>query len=354
MQLAGSVGGGAEPSTISVIDAALIAGGAVGDVDSITATGSSDILSIGTVPAGATLTAIAGGTSLDLGTSAGLDNQGVIEESGSGETISMIGDIFSNSGSIDIADGASFIADSSTFENTGTITVSTGGTLAIQADSTSWSGSGPIVLDPTATLELDGSISALTPLLSDVSANGGTLVIGETLDNTDSTLVLGPSTGFSELVLDQPGATVLGGVVDIDGGPILSDYGTFDGVILRGSLSLGLDGVFTDLGFADGVLVQPASGPKQVELTGSSTEIDVVDAQTLDGFQIDDNAASAALVGFADLTLSADTTITVLGGTFVRLPSARRARRFPTGCCCPAIRWSTRAWSPTRLPPDTP
>lgn len=143
--------------------------------------------------------------------------------------------------------------------------------------------------------------------------------------------MLGPSTGFSELVLDQPGATVLGGVVDIDGGPILSDYGTFDGVLLRGSLSLGLDGVLTDLGFADGVLVQPASGPKQVELTGSSTEIDVVDAQTLDGFQIDDNAASAALVGFADLTLSADTTITVFGGTFVPVAIGETGSPVPDG-----------------------
>ncbi len=317
LQLAGSVGGGAEPGTISVTNAALIAGGAVGDVDSISATGSSDILSIGTVPAGATLVAIAGGTSLDLGTSAGLDNLGVIDESGSGETVSMTGDIFSNSGSIDISDGASFIADSSTFENTGTITVSTGGTLVIQADATAWSGSGPIVLDPTSTLELDGSITAGTPLLSDVSANGAALVIGEFLDNTGSTLVLGPSTGFSELMLDQPGATILGGTVAVDGGAILSDYGTFDGVVLPGSLSLGLDGVSTDLGFADGFLVQPASGPKQVGLTGSSTEIDIIDAQTLDGFQINDTAASAALVGFADLTLSADTTITVLGGTSV-------------------------------------
>jgi hypothetical protein len=178
----------------------------------------------------------------DLSASDGLIIQAgtLQEESGSWQTLAVAGTVLANAGKIEISDGATFKASASTFQNNGTILVSAGGTLDIAADSSAWSGTGPILLDPTATLELTGSVSATAAPLNAISANGGILTIGGLFDNTGKTLVLGPSSGFGELSFAS--GTLIGGTLDIKGGSILPSLGTLDGVALPGSLTLGTDG----------------------------------------------------------------------------------------------------------------
>ena len=135
-----------------------------------------------------------------------------------------------NEGTI-IADGANqtLTVQGSPFTNRGTVEIKNGATFALAG---TWSNRGVVRLNES-TLNLGGVFT--TADIGTIQRTGGTVKLAGLLDNTGATLALNDQTG----TLVQEGGTIKGGRLTTSGGGALrAKSGTWDGLTLDGDLTL--------------------------------------------------------------------------------------------------------------------
>ena len=208
-----------------------------------------------------------------------LTSSGTLALSGTGTELLVTGSLAS-SGSITIGNSDSLNAYGS-LDNTGMITVSSGGTLDL-ATSESLDQLGSITRDPGGVLDLDGTL--------DLS--------GHTLDVTPGSL-------FDGVELT---GTIAGGTIALLGGGIGYDGGILRGVTLDGPLDL--DAVQSDVVIENGITFA-GSAPGQILVTGTDATLLFNDTETLDHVAI--TLGNAALYIGTGLTLGPDATLALIG-----------------------------------------
>lgn len=189
-------------------------------------------------------------------------------------TVSIGGTASSNSGLMSISAGVEHI-NSTVFTNSGSFAVS-GGTLefggtalsetTVQADS--WSSSG-VISETGGTLDLNGAFS--TASLNTITDTKGKINIFGTLNNEGQTLNVGTGSALGTITFGTfttatvNGETVystygyiVGGTIHDAGGGLLMNYGTLDGVIYQGTVSV--TGSDTDLTITDGITLENLAG----------------------------------------------------------------------------------------------
>ncbi len=164
---------------------------------------------------------VVSGTIVNTGTIAALVN---------GDTLSISGTLL-NQGLIAIGQGDDVvISPGTTLSNTGTVVISGGGTLDL------WGGlvnSGSISA-AGGTIMADGAVT-LAELLA-LKADGGALVLAGTLDNSGAVIQVGSSAALGMLVLT---GTIRNGTIRDQGGGLVLNGGTLDGVTYQGTLGVG-------------------------------------------------------------------------------------------------------------------
>ena len=233
---------------------------------------------------------------------------------GSGTGTAVLGTVagggftVASSGSINVT-GHAQIGGSGSFANNGTLRVGTGARLDVGAGVTLGASTGAITVATGGTLALDGGLT--TAALLGLGLTGpGTVAIDGTLANAGSTLQLKPGGALTSLTLE--GGTLSGGTLSLAGGTLLTRAGTqlstLDGVIVQGTLNLGLPqpGAAAPLQLRDNVVFEGAggTGPGSIVLTGQNQSIVVGDSETLGNVAV-------SLGGGAHLSEAAGSTLTL-------------------------------------------
>jgi collagen type I/II/III/V/XI/XXIV/XXVII alpha len=247
---------------------------------------------------------VGAGASLYLGVG-GFTNAGVIQGAGADTTITVADTItgvsLTNSGDIDITDGATLVLanGASGMTNTGTITI-----------------------DATSTLNMGGTFSAAQ--LDSIRTAGGALVDSGTLINTGATLAIGPGENFGSLALD---GKIEGGVVTPAAGSVSFHAAWLDNVTWDGVLDLSADSASASI-TGTFTLEPTGDGMAHVELTGALSELGF-SGITLDHTMIDAGSVGSTVTlygpifpdGEPPLVLGASTTLsaTVSGAGVVNL-----------------------------------
>ena len=136
---------------------------------------------------------------------------------------------------------ASQIYGDGSLTSAATIDVGTGAALLIAphvVGSMNFVDTGPIDLAAGGTLTLDANTS--TANLANIDNAGGTLLLGGTLNNAGGTISVGPSGTFADLVLGAPNVVISGGsFADAGGTLVFAGYDEFDNVAFSGPLHVG-------------------------------------------------------------------------------------------------------------------
>jgi hypothetical protein len=200
------------------------------------------------------------------------------------------------------------------FINQGTINVSNGDTVTINANS--WSNSGSIGVSG-GTLNLGGNFTLAQ--LGTLTRAGGTVNVTGTLDDTGATLNVGTGTALGTVTLASGGTIKNGTIADAGSGLALSG-GTLDGVTYQGTLDLST--AFSYYYVKDGLTMTGAggSGNGTINLTGSDDTLYAVGTETLDNATLNignssgDDVDSDDVSGPAVLTLGSHLTVNQTGG----------------------------------------
>ena len=193
----------------------------------------------------------------------------------SGPYTQPAGAVGTNTGTISSTGGVLLFGGS--FTNNGSITVN-GGTLTLSG---TFEDAGAMSVN-NATVNLGGLFGgqAFLRMLNNAS---DTVVITGTYDNSGDTLYVGSGTTLGTINLAS-GLPISGGTIVDSGGGLIYAGGTLDGVTYVGTLSLGASGV---LDVMDGLVVRTgSSGPGLVNLTGGYSQINFLNAQTVDDLTI--------------------------------------------------------------------
>jgi hypothetical protein len=233
-------------------------------------------------------------------------NKGTIAAGLSGGQFTVSSGAFTNQGTISVTNCDSFDTTSTTFSNTGNVTVN-GGTLSLG----SWANTGTISLS-AGVLNLGTSSSGAWTGVGTIKATGGTLGLGGsltaaqlaaisvantsvgvtgTLTNTGGKLIVGAGTSLGVVALS---GTIAGGViVDAGGGGLVASSGTLSNVAYWGTLDLSAN--YSYLTDAGGLTLAGAAGtgPGTVQLTGYGSYLYVAAADTLNNATINIGNTSA-------------------------------------------------------------
>ncbi len=196
-------------------------------------------------------------------------NQGTINASVLGGTLSLGGPDFINQGRITIGPGETLAITAAGFTNTGSIVVS----------------SGAVSLSGSMTLAGLGRISLGTGVLSEQG----------TLNLAGGTLSVGTGTALGRLSLT--GTLVGGTIVDSGGGLVALGSATLDGVVYDGTLDLSRP--FSQIAVADGLTVNnPAPGhPGTILLTGAEARLLATTPETFNNVAISLGSVSQYYLG---------------------------------------------------------
>jgi hypothetical protein len=177
-----------------------------------------------------------------------LINQGSIAGSIAGGTLSIGGyGMFINQGSIAISNGDTLLLDALSFSNTGKIGISGGATAILGGPpnpwggAPAWSNTGSIAVNG-GTLQLAGTVR--TAQIGKIASSGGTIGLSGTLSNAGATLTLGSGGVLPALSLT---GTIQGGYIT-DPGSLLSFGGggtaMLQSVAYAGTLGLAQSGAY--------------------------------------------------------------------------------------------------------------
>jgi hypothetical protein len=239
-----------------------------------------------------------------------------------GAALDLGSSTLTNAGTLSLS-GGSYLEFSSyglesSVTNAGLFSIGTGSDIVINSNEVSFANSGTVAV-AGGTLSLDGSFS-VAGLGSVVLSNGGKLTIDAdaTLGNTGATLSLGTGAAIGSLTL---AGTITGGAIHDAGGGILAAGGTLSGVAYAGALSL--SGYEASLTLTGGTTIAAASGsgPGTISVTGEDSDLRLLGSQTIANDVIELGASNDynADVSIADsggpstITLAAGSSVLVTG-----------------------------------------
>ncbi len=257
-----------------------------------------------------------------------LVNQGSITAGFAGGTLTLGGaGSFINQGSIAVSNGDTLVMDAMAFSNTGTIAISGGATAMLGGPADvfgqvpAWSNTGEIALSG-GTLVLSGT--AQTGQIGHVAAAGGTVVLAGILRNAGATLSLGAGAMLPGLSLT---GTIIGGAIADPHGLLTLGTGgaaLLDGVTDTGTLSLNQAGAW--LRVRDGLTLNG-----EALVTGAGAVLGFEGDETFNTAQIVLGAGGSAatldvlhdgsLAGGSTLSLGASVSITQ-GGALADIGAA--------------------------------
>jgi len=212
-------------------------------------------------------------------------NDGLIDAEGDGGSLTIATDDFANAGRIAVSNTATLVVSGTTnFTNSGVVDVGAGATLLFNAgNGSSFSNTGTIKVATGGVLEVTGAY--------DVGALGGidvhgTFVIDGDVDNSGATIQPGTGPLFGGATVLGVNGEIDGGVLALGGGRLVWDEGDLANVQVRGPMALSaadaevflLGGV--TLTGADGV------GPGRLAVTGPNARLEFIGSQTLDNATI--------------------------------------------------------------------
>ena len=196
----------------------------------------------------------------------------------------------------------------SDFINQGSITVSSGDTLAIAA--AAFSNAGTISVT-NASLSIGGSLTLAD--LGTLALTNAAVSVAGTLDISGTTLALGTGSAFGQVALT---GTLSGGTIaDAGGGLGVTGGATLEGVTYEGLLDLSRP--FARLAIADGLTLTDPTGtePGTLMLTGAAARVVVLDSETLDNAVIDLGSNGVVYLGLkippAELAAGPGATLTL-------------------------------------------
>ena len=256
-------------------------------------------------------------TGYDDRTGSGIVNEGTINAGYNGGSFTINDISFTNQGTINVSNGDSVTINATSFSNAaGGILSLNGGTLSIT--STGWSNAGTIS-ESAGTLNLGGSLTLAQ--LGTVNHTGGVINITGTLDDTGTTLNVGTGTALGAVVLASNGTIKNGTIADAGSGLTFSG-GTLDGVTYQGPLNLSQ--ASSSLYIKDGITLTGAggSGNGTINLTGTGSYLYAVGTETLDNATLNIGNGSSTDYVYNDdisaaavLTLGTHLTINQTGST---------------------------------------
>ncbi len=220
-------------------------------------------------------------SAFDIYSFANFTNQGSITASASGSASFNIEVAnFANSGTITVSNGDALHIQSTTFSNTGTISI---GANSRGYFSGGFSNSGTIAVASGSAIYFQSNLT--TAQLGTVSAAAGTVVIEGTLDNTGATLSIGAGTVLGAIALV---GTIKGGVIADAGEGLAAGFSdsTLSGVIYQGLLDLSQNGQYLTITNGLTVTGTGGSGPGTINLTSGASS----NSLTFQGSQVIDNA----------------------------------------------------------------
>jgi fibronectin-binding autotransporter adhesin len=213
---------------------------------------------------------------LTLGSGLTIDQTGVYAELT--DYSGQAGDGFVNEGKITAGvNGGQFFVNAQSFANQGTIAVSNGDTLTL--NDPNWSNTGSITVT-NATAKLNGAFASSS--LAKITNNDSQVIIGGTVTNSAPALSVGTGTKLGQLTLASSGL-INGGTIKDAGTGFVWSGGTLDGVTYEGTLDMSATSSSLRIGI-DGLVAKNAAGtgPGTINLTGTSSQLVVVNNQTLD------------------------------------------------------------------------
>jgi len=184
-----------------------------------------------------------------------LINQGTISNSAAGGNLNVYG---------------GYVID--TFLNQGTLAVSNGATLSLSGAG-AFINSGTISIAGTASSFILG-LNETTAALGTIVHSAGTLALAGTLTNTGATLALGTGTAIGQLTL-QSGGVIIGGTIADAGQGISATGGTLSSVTYEGTINLSAPDAYLILTGANTITGAGGSGAGTINLTGTSSELDI-------------------------------------------------------------------------------
>jgi hypothetical protein len=227
-----------------------------------------------------------------FGLSDTLVNQGTITAAVGGGQLAITGyGTFVNQGSIALSGGDALVVNAQDFANTGAMTIGASSSATLGAagpfygQPPAWSNAGAILVKG-GTLTLLGSVT--TSQLGTFQETGGLVVLGGTLSNTGNTVVIGASAGLAEVSLT---GTVIGGTItDSSSALSVGNAGTamLENTTYHGTLALTQAGAL--LNVRGGLAV--TSG--QVVISGAGSALDFIGTQTFNGTSVSIGAAGQA------------------------------------------------------------
>jgi hypothetical protein len=206
----------------------------------------------------------------------------------SGGSLALAEDYILNAGEIIVGVGDLVSIDASGFLNRGTLTVSSGGTLSIDAGH--WSNKGAVDITG-GTLALTGADVAVGEFAYATYTLGGSASLQGTIDNAHRTLTLGTGSGLPFISLGN-GGVISGGTV-VTGGGLGYGGGTLSGVTLVGPLDMSAANATLEV--TGGLAVRPVSGSGNgtILLTGSESSLIMAGTQTLRGLAMQAGAGTS-------------------------------------------------------------
>ena len=246
-------------------------------------------------------------------------NQGTITDS-NGATLSVQADKLSNTGTLSVSNGGTMIVtalESSSLTNAGLLSVGAGSLLEIVTTGAGvFTNTGSLAVNG-GTLGLDFNLS--TAKLASYPVTSGTLAIFGTLTNTATTLTVGTAGKIANLLLD--GGTIIGGAI-AGGADFTAVGGTLSAVKFQGTLALAGSGVVTTTG---GLIMSGAGGTGAGTIIDHISSFDVLGNTTLGNAAMsigasgslesaNINVGSFSETAGTTLTLSTSLTMTQSGG----------------------------------------
>lgn len=259
-----------------------------------------------TLTLGATLQLVQTGESaaLDSSYSTGdeIVNRGLISTGFSGGSFVLSEGTFVNDGSIVVANGNTFYAESYAFDNAGVVTVETGGVLVIDG---TWNSTG-VIGENAGTIDMNAAVTVAQ--LGQIKHTGGLVVIGGGLNLAGSTLKVGTGSALGSFGVVS--AITNGTVRDGGGGLVFGSSGfaatvgdlTYAGTLEVGAAQEGGPAAGTLL-VTGGLVLTGANGtgPGALVMNGGSlgTSLYFRGSQTIDNATITMGGTSA-IIGISD------------------------------------------------------
>jgi hypothetical protein len=246
----------------------------------------------------------------------GIVNAGTINAGFNGGNFSISYTSFTNQGTINVTNGDTVYINATPWSNTssGVLNVS-GGIVSIT--SPSWSNAGLFTVS-AGTLRFDSNLTFAQ--LGAINHTGGTVAFTSTLDDTAATLNVGAGSALGTLTLAPSGSIKNGTIHDAGSGLVFSG-GTLDGVTYQGVLDM--SSTSSSVYVKDGITLTGAGGTGNglINLTGQSSALYARGTETLDNAALNIGNVSADTLynydvdGPSVLTLGSHLTVNQTGNS---------------------------------------